>query len=226
MTEKIRQKVQDVYQRLVQVYGEPTLQTQADPLSTLVNTILSQNTNDHNRDIAFSQLRERFPTWAAVRDAPTEAIIEAIRPAGLAPSKGPRIQNVLQVLTDTQETLSLEFLREWSLEEARDWLLDLKGVGPKTAAIVLLFALGRPAFPVDTHVHRVSLRLGLIPDSTSRKKAHTLLEDYVPTNLYYPFHMNMIQHGRARCRARAPQCEDCVLKDLCKYYTNETKQTT
>jgi len=217
MTGNLRDEVLAVHARLGEAYGIPTWteDTASDPVGELVNTILSQNTNDRNRDIAYGRLRQRFPTWEATRDAPVEEIIEAVRPAGLAPTKGPRVQAALRAITEHQGEISLEFLREKSLEDARRWLLDLDGVGPKTAAIVLLFALGRPAFPVDTHVHRVSKRLGLIPASTSREKAHVLLEDLVPEALFHPFHLNVIRHGRQVCTARKPRCESCVLCDIC-----------
>lgn len=210
----------EIHARLVDEYGEPTWEADdaEDPVGTLVNTILSQNTNDHNRDIAYRQLRERFPTWEEVRNASTEAIVEAVRPAGLAPTKGPRLQEALETIYERQGEISLAFLRDKPLEEAREWLLSLNGVGPKTAAIVLLFSLGRPAFPVDTHVHRVTQRLGLIPDSASREKAHDLLEEIVPEALFYPFHLNVIRHGRTVCVARGPHCEVCVLQDICAYY--------
>jgi endonuclease-3 len=215
-------EIREIHQRLAEAYGRYTWEPRTDPISELVNTILSQNTNDHNRDIAYEQLRERFPTWESVRDAPTDEIIDAVRPAGLAPSKAPRIQGALERIAEERGELSLDFLNELSLEEARSWLLSIKGVGPKTAAIVLLFALGRPAFPVDTHVHRVTQRLGLIPDSTSRKKAHHLLEDIVPQKLYYPFHIELIKHGREICAARRPRCGVCMLTDLCAYYTERS----
>lgn len=216
-----REEILEIHQRLVDAYGEPQPPANQDPLAELVNTILSQNTNDNNRDLAYDRLHERFPTWAEVRDAPTEEVIAAIRPAGLAPTKGPRIQGALQRITESQGKLSLAFLRDLPLEEARDWLEAIKGVGPKTSAIVLLFALHRPAFPVDTHVHRVTRRLGLIPDATSRAKAHTLLEALVPQDLYYPFHINLITHGRQICHARTPECGACLLQDLCDYYQNQ-----
>ncbi len=218
-----REEILEIHRRLVDAYGEPQPPSHRDPLAELVNTILSQNTNDNNRDLAYDQLRERFPTWAEVRDAPTEEVVEAIRPAGLAPTKGPRIQGALERITESQGKLSLEFLRDLPLEEARDWLEEIKGVGPKTAAIMLLFALRRPAFPVDTHVHRVTRRLGLIPEPTSRAKAHTLLEALVPQDLYYPFHINIITHGRQICHARTPECEACMLQDLCDYYRAQRK---
>lgn len=208
-------KVLQIHERLADCYG-PFTTTPSEPLAELINTILSQNTNDRNRDIAFAQLLARYPTWEAVRDAPGEEVIEAIRPAGLAPSKGPRIQAVLHRITAERGELSLDFLHELPFDEARAWLRDLDGVGPKTAAIVLLFALGLPAFPVDTHIHRVTLRLGLIPPKTSREAAHDLLEALVPVELYHPFHLEIIQHGRSMCHARRPRCESCVLQDLCE----------
>jgi endonuclease-3 len=198
-----------------------------DPVATLVNTILSQNTNDVNRDTAYERLRERFPregkgseavpSWEQVRDAPEEEVVEAIRPAGLGPTKGPRIQGALRTITEREGDITLDFLRDMSTEETRQWLTNLPGVGPKTAAIVLCFALGKPAFPVDTHVHRVSQRLGLIPEGTSRQKAHDVLEKIVPEDLYYTFHLNLIAHGRAICHARKPECERCILLHACVY---------
>ncbi|MBN1873966.1 MAG: endonuclease III [Anaerolineae bacterium] len=213
----------EIHCRLVRLYGDPILHPSGEPVAALINTILSQNTNDRNRDIAYQQLRVQFPTWEAVRDAPLETVIEAIRPAGLAPSKGPRIQSALQYITEEQGGISLDFLNELPLTQARDWLLSLNGVGPKTAAIVLLFALGRSAFPVDTHVHRVTRRLGLIPDKTSREKAHELLEVLVPPEHYYAFHLNLIALGRQTCHARKPECHKCVVREFCDYF-NDQKQ--
>ena len=213
-----RAEVLEIHQLLLDEYGKRPQNPDVDPLSEMVNTILSQNTNDRNRDIAFQQLRARFPTWEAVRDAPLDDIINAIRPAGLAPTKGPHIQAALRQITEEQGALSLDFLDEMPLEEARKWLLGLNGVGPKTAAIVLLFSLGRPAFPVDTHVHRITRRLGLIPQKTSREKAHTLLEALVPVELYWNFHLNVIAHGRQVCHARNPKCDACALQSYCDYY--------
>jgi endonuclease-3 len=207
-----------VHDRLADEYGKPDWHPR-DPIATLVNTILSQNTNDTNRDTAYERLRERFGGWEEVRDAPEQDVVEAIRPAGLGPTKAPRIQHALQRITEQEGEISLEFLRDMTTEEARAWLTDLSGVGPKTAAIVLCFALGKSAFPVDTHVHRVTNRLGLIPGDTNREKAHDILEDIVPEVLYYPLHLNLIAHGRAICHARSPECERCVLRQHCNYYS-------
>ncbi|MGC8836972.1 MAG: endonuclease III domain-containing protein [Anaerolineae bacterium] len=216
-TEALRRKALDVHRRLLEAYGEPKPRP-SDPIGTLVSTILSQNTNDRLRDQAFRRLRERFPTWEAVRDAPVEEIARAVQVSGLGAQKAQRIKAALERITEERGTLSLDFLQEMPLEEARRWLTSFNGVGPKTAAIVLLFALGMPAFPVDTHVHRVSKRLGLIPSRASREKAHGILEALLPPATYYPFHINIIRHGRAVCGARRPQCERCILRDLCAWY--------
>jgi len=213
-----RSKALEVHRRLVEQYGQRPWRPRLDPVAELVSTILSQNTNDRLRDRAFQRLRERFPTWEAVRDAPVEAIVEAIRVAGLGQQKARRIKEALQRISRERGTLELDFLRQMPVEEARRWLTSFNGIGPKTAAIILLFALGMPAFPVDTHVHRVSRRLGLIPPGTSREKAHRLLEEMMPPETYYTFHLNLIRHGREVCQARRPRCERCFLKDLCDFY--------
>jgi endonuclease-3 len=189
-----------------------------DPISELVSTILSQNTNDVNRDRAFRQLSERFANWQDVRDADPEAVKDAIRVSGLANHKGPAIQRALMHITAQRGELSLDFLRDLPVAEAKAWLTSINGVGPKTASIVLLFSLGMPAFPVDTHVHRVSKRLGLVGPKASRERAHVLLETSLPKEIYYAFHLNLIRHGREVCDARQPRCEVCVLQDICAYY--------
>ncbi len=210
----MNETISHIHNLLLAEYGVP-VPHHSDPVASLVNTILSQNTNDVNRDVAYQRLRERVPTWEQVRDAEEEALVDAVRPAGLGPTKAPRIQGALRRITEERGEIGLGFLQEMGLEEARGWLLDIPGVGPKTAAIVLLFALGRPAFPVDTHIHRVTRRLGLIPEKTSRAKAHKLLEEIVPPEIYYPFHINLIEHGRAVCHARGPECERCILRGEC-----------
>lgn len=211
-------KATQVHQKLLEFYGEPIWRNPLPPVDELVSTILSQNTNDTNRDRAFDALRERFPTWEEVRDAPEEDIIEAIRPAGLANQKGPRIQAVLQSITQERGELDLNFLETYSTDEAMAWLLKFKGVGPKTAAIVLQFSLGKPAFPVDTHVHRISGRLGLRPEKMNADKAHAHLAAQFPSKAYYAAHLNIIRLGREICHARKPKCELCPLPDLCDYY--------
>jgi endonuclease-3 len=197
-----------------------------DPIDELINTILSQNTNDTNRDRAYRALRSTLPAWEQVRDAPALKVIDAIRPAGLANQKGPRIQAVLRRITAERGELNIDFLRELPVDDAKAWLTSLDGVGPKTAAIVLLFALGRPAFPVDTHIHRVTGRLGLIPPKTSADKAHEILEALVPAEWYHAFHLNVIAHGRAVCKAQRPRCEVCTLQKHCDYYQHRRGGTS
>jgi endonuclease-3 len=207
-----------VVKRLLAFYGEPTWRNPLPPVDELVSTILSQNTNDRNRDIAFNRLRAALPTWEAVRDAPVEQVIEAIRVAGLGNQKGPRIQAVLRQVTEERGSLDLSFLSEMPLEEARQWLLHFKGVGRKTAAIVLQFSLGRPAFPVDTHIYRVTGRLGLRPQGISLEQAHDLLEASMDPKDYYAAHLNLIRLGREICHARSPECGLCPLNDICQDY--------
>ncbi len=221
-TEALREKTLKVHQRLLEVYGEPE-HHHMDAVSEMVNTILSQNTNDRLRDIAFNRLREKFPTWEDVRDAPVEEIEDAIRIAGLGGQKSVRIKGALQRLTEERGSISLEFLRKMPVEDAREWLISFNGIGPKTAAIILLFSLDMPAFPVDTHVHRISKRLGLIGPKVNREKAQGILEKLVPSELYYTFHLNLIRHGREICSARKPKCEICVLRDLCDYYARSAR---
>jgi endonuclease-3 len=177
----------------------------------LISTILSQNTNDINRDRAFESLRRLFPTWEAVCDADPGSIVAAIRMAGLANRKGPRIQQVLQEISSERGSFDLSFLQELPLEEARLWLMKFNGVGPKTAAIVLLFSLGRPTFPVDTHIYRVTGRIGLRPEKMTVEDAHILLEKLFPPEAYYAAHLYIIRLGRK------PACERCPLRGLCNY---------
>lgn len=204
---------------LADTYGVPLWRQHLPPVDELVSTILSQNTSDTNRDRAFDQLRAHFPSWEAVRDADPAAVIEAIRPAGLANQKGPRIQAALRHLTETQGRITLDHLEQMPVEEAKVWLTATDGIGPKTAAIILLFALNKPAFPVDTHVHRVSKRLGLIGPRTGREQAHIELERVVPEADYYAFHLQLIQHGRELCHARNPKCALCPLQAECEYFS-------
>jgi endonuclease-3 len=213
-------KATQIHQRLIDFYGKPTWRNPLPPLDELISTILSQNTNDANRDRAFDSLRGAFPTWETVREAPESAVIEAIRPAGLANQKGPRIQKVLRAITAERGELDLSFLTDYSTEEAMDWLQKFKGVGPKTASIVLLFSLGKPAFPVDTHVHRLSGRLGLRPENMNADQAHEHLAAQFPPETYYAVHLNLIRLGREICHARKPQCELCPLQDLCDFFQN------
>ncbi len=210
-------KVKAVHEALLEEYGPRRWRQRLDPLSELIYTILSQNTSDVNRDRAYERLKKRFPTWERVRDAQVEEIAEAIRPGGLAKVKAPRIKSILHTITERRGKLSLDFICQMEIEEAKEWLGSLTGVGPKTTACVLLFGCGRPAFPVDTHVYRISKRLGLISRKASTQEAHQTLEDLVSPRDYYAFHLNLIAHGREVCKARRPRCEICGLASYCDY---------
>jgi endonuclease III len=211
-----------VYRRLLDFYGEPVWRTPLPPVDELVSTILSQNTNDLNRDRAFESLRSHFPTWESVRLAEPLAVIAAIRPAGLANQKGPRIQQVLKDIFAERGSLDLTFLKELPIDEARAWLMKHKGVGPKTAAIVLLFSLGRPAFPVDTHIFRITGRLGLRLEKMTVEQAHKYLEKLLPPEMFYATHLNLIRLGREICIARKPTCDRCPLCPVCNYVKLKT----
>lgn len=206
-----------IHETLLDVYGEPTWRNPLPPVDELVSTILSQNTNDANRDRAFDALRAKFGRWEAVRDADVDEVVSAIRPAGLAQQKGPRIQQVLRQITEERGSLDLSFLNNLPLEEARAWLMKFNGVGPKTAAIVLCFSLGRPAFPVDTHIYRVSGRIGLRPHTMTVEQAHSHMESLLPPETYYAAHLNLIRLGRETCRARRPDCPACPIRRLCDF---------
>lgn len=205
----------DVLRRLAAHYGPLAPKPQRDALSELIEVILSQHTSDANAAQAFAQLRRAFPTWEALLEAPVERVAAAIRSAGLSNVKAPRLQAVLRAIRERYGALCLDHLAAWPLEEARAALLALPGVGPKSAACVLLFSLGLPALPVDTHVHRVATRLGLLPPGTDAARAHPLLEALVPPGDRYAFHVAFITHGRETCHARRPACAACPLADLC-----------
>jgi endonuclease-3 len=213
----VKRRARRVYRRLLATYGEPAWRTPLPPLDELISTILSQNTNDLNRDRAFQALRRKFPAWEDVRDARASSVVGAIRSAGLANQKGPRIQAALRSITRERGALDLAFLRSYPPDDARAWLTGLKGVGPKTAAIVMQFSLGMPAFPVDTHVYRVTGRLGLRPARLSVEKAHDMLASLFPPDTYGPAHLNLIRLGREICHARKPACDRCPLNELCPY---------
>jgi len=219
----LTEKALDLHKRLVDFYGCPQWRNPLPAMDELVSTILSQNTNDTNRDRAFVALRERFPTWEAVRDADEQDVIDAIRPAGLANQKGPRIQNILREITAERGDLNLSFLADYTVGEATEWLVRFKGVGPKTAAIVIQFSLGKPAFPVDTHIYRVSGRIGLRPEKMNADKAHGHLASLFPPDTYYPVHLNIIRLGREICHARRPMCMECPLQEICDYFTDTEK---
>lgn len=214
----LRAKYDAVYDALSQVYGTPTWRQHLPPVDELVSTILSQSTSDGNRDKGFYALKANYPDWESVMHAPEAEIIDTIRPAGLANQKGPRIQAALRYVQEHQGEISLDFLQDLPLEEAQEWLVGIKGVGRKTAAIILLFSFGRPVFPVDTHVHRISRRLGLISPKVTADKAHDILQNIGDPATFYPLHLNLIRLGREVCLARRPKCEICPLQADCDHY--------
>ena len=214
---RLAQRAVKIHERLLEFYGEPVWRNALPAIDELVSTILSQNTNDINRDRAFEALRARFPTWEMVRDTNTKDVIEAIRPAGLANQKGPRIQQVLKSITEERGGLDLSFLADVPVDEAKAWLTKFNGVGPKTAAIVLCFSLNKFAFPVDTHIYRVTGRIGLRPERMTVEQAHAHLESLFPPETYYAAHLNLIRLGREICTARRANCEICPIRKLCDY---------
>ncbi len=205
----------EIIELLDEAYGRAPQQFTNDPLFELVLTLLSQHTSDLNSGEAMHRLVERFPTWDGILQAPVSEVEDAIRPGGLAPTKSKRLVALLAEVKERRPDWDLEFLADLDLAEAKAWLTSLKGVGPKTAACVLLFALGRPALPVDTHVERVSKRLGLVPAKMPADKAHDALEAMVRPDQVYAFHVDLIQHGRRTCHARGPKCGSCVLEARC-----------
>jgi endonuclease-3 len=204
---------------LGEYYGPLPPRATTDPLSELIAVVLSQHTSDVNADRAFESLRARYPDWESVRTAPTAELAAVIRNGGLAMVKAVRIRRILDQVLAARGELRLDFLADLPLEEARAFLRGLDGVGPKTAACVLLFSLNQPAMPVDTHVHRVAGRLGLIDARTSAEAAHEQLERMVPPEQVYSFHVNLIRHGRAICKAPRPRCGQCPVRALCPYPT-------
>jgi endonuclease-3 len=206
-----RRRLRTIRDRLRREYGRPVLRAHRAPIDELILTVLSQNTNDRNRDVAWARLRERLPSWDAVREAPVREIEDAIRPGGLAPTKAVRIKRILEAIGGDD----LCWLEDAPLEEARDYLCDLPGVGRKTAACVLLFSFGRPEVPVDTHVYRVASRLGIIRPGASFDEAHDEMLRLVDPEDAYEVHVLLIRHGRRTCVARAPRCSECPLRRMC-----------
>lgn len=223
-----------IYDLLIATYGEPTNDPDYDPVGGLVGTILSQHTSDINSGRAYEQLVATYPTWEAVRDAPTHLVSEAIRSGGLANIKAHRIQDVLHTLTEMQAARgdtrplahALDFLAEIPPEEGWRVLRALPGVGPKTAACVLMFNMNLPVMPVDTHVHRVSKRLGLIGPNVSAEQAHNIFDEMLPPDWVYPLHVNLIRHGRRICHAQRPACRACPLFSECSYVGSVNAQKT
>jgi endonuclease-3 len=207
--------IEEVIELLEQEYGPCQWQPDRDPIDVLIGTILSQNTSDVNSGRAFASLKASFGSWEAVASAPAEHIARVIKSGGLSQIKAVRIKQVLEQIEKEQGRISLDFLKSKSMAEAEDYLMRLPGVGHKTASCVLLFSLGKPSLPVDTHVFRVAKRLGLIDSKLSTEKAHSLLQEQIPPSKVYQFHIHMIEHGRRICHARKPRCNECILRSIC-----------
>jgi endonuclease-3 len=216
-----RRRVRTVRDRLREAYGKPVERIHRRPIDELVLTVLSQNTNDRNRDVAYLRLTKRFETWDDVRAAPVAEVEEAIRPGGLAPTKAVRIQEILRALGDDD----LMELETEPLDDARRRLTSLPGVGRKTAACVLMFAFGRPDIPVDTHVFRVGTRLGLFRPSGSLEEAHDEMLRLIAPEDAYETHVSLIRHGRRTCTARSPRCPECPLLRMCPFGRARTKRS-
>ena len=212
---RLKVKVKKISHLLEGRYGIPRKTKRTDPLDTLIQTILSQNTNDRNRDRAYQRLKTQFPHWEDLLKARTTAVIRAIRPGGLAKQKTRRIFDILQWIKEREGKLSLVFLRKMGSEEIKKTLGSLKGIGPKTVHCLLLFGMGREAFPVDTHVLRVGKRLGFIPERIHAEEAHRWMVPLVPKGKSLSLHLNLIRFGRSICKAKNPQCTNCFLADEC-----------
>jgi len=221
MTVLVQDDIAEVQRRLRATQGDFTPKPLLPVIDELVATVLSQHTSDVNSDRAFAQLKARFPSWEQIADAPVDEVAEAIRCGGIANQKARRIQQILTAIEEREGGIDLGRLNELDDAAAEAYLRSLPGVGPKTAACVLVFAMGRPAFPVDTHVHRVARRLGWIPENSTADQAHEILAPRVPPAIRYDLHLAMITHGRKVCRAARPSCGSCVLGDLCDYAAQE-----
>jgi endonuclease-3 len=208
------------YQRLLAEYGPKPRVRRREPMHELISTMLSHRTNAKNEDEAYRALFARFETWEGIRDAAPDAVIEAIRPSNYPEVKGPNIQAVIARVIAEQGAANIDFLDALPLDRALAWLLSLPGVGIKTATLVLLFAFGKPVFPVDTHVHRIAGRTGLIGPKVSAEAAHTALLALLPPDpdVLYGYHRHLLTHGQRVCLWNIPRCSACVLKDLCAYY--------
>lgn len=208
-------RVREIHSRLKKAHGPLRPPRRLDPLEELILTVLSQNTSDVNRDRAYEAMRARYPTWEALAEARVRDLIATIRPGGLASTKAPRIVDILREIRDRERGFDLSWMRTASSKRVRGYLTSLPGVGPKTAACVLAFSLGRAALPVDTHVHRVATRLGFLLPGVAAGPAHDEMEGLVPARIRVAMHVGLIRHGREICRAGRPRCEVCPLQDLC-----------
>lgn len=216
-----KSKVKMCIQILEELYGIPKAE-QIDPVDLLVATILSQNTTDKNSLRAFSNLKSCYTDYESLLSASEAQIEEKIRVGGLAEMKANRIKAALEKIKADSGSIDLGFIRKMGLKEASDYLISLPGVGPKTAAVVLLFAFQKTTLPVDTHVFRVSKRIGLVPEDANIKEAQDVLEKITPQDKYMSLHLNLIRHGRLICKARNPVHSDCALKDICDFYSHAT----
>ncbi|NHK30299.1 MAG: endonuclease III [Asgard group archaeon] len=210
-------KIDIIIAKLNDNYGEKKWERWREPIGELIRTILSQNTTDKNSLRAYANLIEKYPTWDALLVAKEEEIIEPIRLGGLAKIKAKKIKNCLKEIKAREGKLTLEFLSNYELDKAEEYLTSLDGVGPKTAACVLIFSFNFPIMPVDTHVHRLANRLGMVETKT-REKTQEAMKVIIPANEIYNFHLNLIEHGRRICKAKNPKCEECFLTDVCKYF--------
>ncbi len=208
---------EEIFRRLQDAYGAPDWRPTYAPMDELVLTFLSQNTSDLNSGRAFAALKARYPSWQDVLDAPVAELAETIRSGGLAQRKAPRIQAALRRIQAERGEFAIGFLADLPTDEALRWLTSFDGIGHKTASIVLLFCFGKPAFPVDTHVGRITRRLGLAGPKDTEEKIKGIWEGLVPPEWYYPLHLNLIRHGREVCHARSPECRGCALEDICGY---------
>jgi len=220
-TRALRRKLVLVDGRLKKMYGDKRQTKFSDPTEELILTILSQNTNDLNRDRAYASLISRFGSWREISGARITSIAGAIKVGGLANIKARRIKKILRQIGERSEDYSISFIKKMSDNEAWEYLMSFDGVGPKTASCVMMFSLGRNFMPVDTHVHRVSRRLGLIPENMNAEKAHDWYREMNPPVNPYRLHLNLIQHGRTLCRAGKPKCGECGLKDRCGYFAGK-----
>jgi len=215
----LRRKTAAINRVLTKLYGEKSACVDEDPVDTLVETILSQNTTDVNSHRSFLALKSAYSDWNDLLGEDPSAVAKVIRSGGLPDIKARRIIGALEFINRERGAIELDFLRDMTALDADRWLAHIKGVGPKTRSIVLLFSLGMPAFPVDTHVHRVTKRLGLIGPKVTREAAQEVMESLVPVSEYYNFHINLIEHGRSVCRARKPACDACIVSRACDYFS-------
>lgn len=219
--ETVMSKIEEISNLLKQEYGIPERRNRRNGIETLIRVILSQNTNSKNSGRAYEALKEKFESPEDIMKANRKELAEIISVSGLHNMKAKRIQECLNRIKEERGKLSLEFLKDTDLDEAREWLTELPGIGPKSAAIILNFRFEKAAFPVDTHVFRVSKRLGLIPEKSTREKAHKLMEGLVPEDRMYEVHVNLIRHGREVCKAPTPVCSECSLTKVCDYFQED-----